>query len=276
MMTRNFFIYNGHGLYTTEYHKARAWTNYSFYVVRYLPQRVTELALLYIAYIRPFACMLYSRRGETCNDAKYLFCSDKSLDKCWDGRVLTKILQKESMERLGSKLSIWAFRHIIIGITKVHVKEISGYFEKDNRVKKDPLRENADAYLYAWQAGHQRETNVGIYGLDAAFPTRLQPELLGQFLRISLRWHHYLGPGVAEEKDIEGSDGRGKRKMVDCATQMTPPKKRKTIDCTTQVTPKKENRPGNFMNEMDSPETKKLKGQMIDIARKLQLRKERK
>ena len=39
------------------------------------------------------------------------------------------------------------------------------------------LKENQDVdlYIYAWQAGHQRETNVSIYGKNAAYPTQMQP-----------------------------------------------------------------------------------------------------
>jgi hypothetical protein len=271
-------MFNGNGMYATEYHKTRAWTNNSFYVIRFLPRRVTELALLYLAYIRPFACMLYAHGREIKNDAGYLFCSDRSLEKCWDGDVLTDVLQRESMARLGSKLGIWAFRHILIGITKVHVKEIAGYFLKDNKFEKDMLKENQDVdlYMYAWQAGHQRETNVSIYGKDAAYPTQMQPELLQQFLRISRRWHRWFPSGVVEEENIDESDGQGKkRKMVDSETQTTP-KKQKTIDYGTQMTPKKESHAGDFMDEIDSPETKKIKSEMIDAARRLQLRKNRK
>jgi len=81
----NFFILNGEGFYSTEYHKARASTNYSFHVVRYLPDSLMELTLLYIAYIRPFARMLSSHGKKNVPDLNYLFCSNSSPDKA--GRV---------------------------------------------------------------------------------------------------------------------------------------------------------------------------------------------
>src|SRR5579859_6079246 len=70
---RNFFILNREGFYSTEYHKVRASTNYSFYVVQYLPDRLMELTLLYITYIRPFARMLSSHRKKNVPDLGYLF-----------------------------------------------------------------------------------------------------------------------------------------------------------------------------------------------------------
>ena len=40
---RNFFIMRGNRFYVTEYHKARASTQYSYFIARYLPRRVSEL-----------------------------------------------------------------------------------------------------------------------------------------------------------------------------------------------------------------------------------------
>ena len=88
---RNFFVIWGRGCYCTEYHKARASTNFSYFVVRYLPDAVTTMILLYIVYIRPFANMIYNQISSTKNtdDGNYLFCSDKSPHKCWNGRFYT-------------------------------------------------------------------------------------------------------------------------------------------------------------------------------------------
>ena len=211
---RNFYVLNGEGFYSTEYHKARASTNYSFYIVRYLPDRLTELVLLYIAYIRPFARMLYSHGKKNVPDLGYLFCSNSSPDKPWNGELLSEILQAESEARLNARLNLWSARRILIAITKVHVKEITGHFAKDNRAWRDVLMNNPDFNIFAWQAGHQQSTNVAIYGLDAAFPGRLQPELMEQYRRISRLWHRWLG--------ILGDDGKAEIEQI-----MTPRKKRK-------------------------------------------------
>jgi|SRR5579859_114365 len=75
---RRFFILNGEGFYSIEYHKARASMNYLFHVIRYLPDRLTELTLLYIVYIRPFAMMLSSHGKKNVPDVSYLFCSNSA------------------------------------------------------------------------------------------------------------------------------------------------------------------------------------------------------
>jgi hypothetical protein len=187
MTRRNFFVPNGNGFYLTEYHtRAKASPNCSFYVARYLPERVTEVTSLYLMYIRPFAGMLY-RHGKknVRRDVGYLFCSDRSPDKCWTGDVLSDVLQKESLARLKVKLNLWSGRHILIAITKVHVKDIAGHFAKYNRAWRDMLMQNPDFNIFAWQVGHQRQTNVTVYGLDAGRP---QPELLDWYMHISRLW----------------------------------------------------------------------------------------
>ena len=70
-------------------------------------------------------------------DRGYIFCSDKSLNKCWTGVELSEILQEESLERLRVKINLWAWRQIIIGITKEHLEEIAPFFARDNRGCKD-------------------------------------------------------------------------------------------------------------------------------------------
>jgi hypothetical protein len=58
-ISRNFVFHHGQSCTIVEYNKARERTNYSFYVVRYLPEQVSMLMFIYLVYIRPFAKMLY-------------------------------------------------------------------------------------------------------------------------------------------------------------------------------------------------------------------------
>ena len=51
---QNVFVHNGRLAIITEYHKARSHTNHAFYVVRVLPQLVSEIIFQYLAYVRPF------------------------------------------------------------------------------------------------------------------------------------------------------------------------------------------------------------------------------
>src|SRR6266496_5254810 len=114
---RNFFVIGGHGFYVTEYNKARACTNHSYFVVRYLPSEVTHLMLLYIAFIQPFCNLLHSQISlrKHKSDGDYLFCLEDSNDICWNGKQLSEVLQRESKARLHVQINLWAYRHIVIG-----------------------------------------------------------------------------------------------------------------------------------------------------------------
>src|SRR5579859_2015076 len=131
---RNFYVLGGKAFYYTEYHKARASSNVSYHVVRYLPRRVGELAVLYLTYVRPLANLLYNQGLSTMNgfDGHYIFCSDETNDVPWNGKQLTDILRRETNMRMGVELGISLYRHLIIGITRIHVKKVAGNFEGDN------------------------------------------------------------------------------------------------------------------------------------------------
>ena len=192
----NFFIIDGHGFYVTEYHKTKASTNYSYFVVRYLPQPVTRLILLlYIAFIQPFCKLLYNQVSITKNsiDDHHLFCHDSNSDICWNGKRLSEVLQRESHARIDVKINLWAYRHIAISITKAHVKDIAPHFSKDDVAWKQILERDPNFNVFAWQAGHKRAMNISTYGLDQTYSCQLQPELLHEYLRISLIWHRLLG-----------------------------------------------------------------------------------
>jgi hypothetical protein len=229
---RNLFFIGGKLFYTTEYTKSRAANNHSYFVVRYLPPEVAQLVLLYITYIRPFSNFLYNQIAFTKNstDGDYLFCSEESPDKCWEGEVLSDVLQRESEDRLRVKINLWAYRHIVIAMAKAHVKEIAAHFEKDDAVWQQMLGSNPNFNIYAWQAGHKRATNVSTYGLDQAYPGRLQPELLHEYLRISQIWHQWLG--FRESIFIEMINNgiiRGKKNTCGREEPKTPTRKRKYI-----------------------------------------------
>jgi len=262
---RNFFIIQGHGLFTSEYHKARAATNFSYFVVRYLPDILSILTVLYIAYVRPFANMIYSQTllYKHVDDGNYLFCSDESPQKCWNGKILSKTLQEESQARLGVKINMRTYRQAAIAIAKTHLKEIAAYFDRNDELCERLIAQNKDHLIFSWQAGHQWSVNASTYGLDKAFPCHLQPELLRQYLRISLIWHRWLKLLKEEEqKEDEVRAPKKKRKMVHCAVQTT-----STMPLSME---------GEEEQPESSQETKRLQGIIADAKRMIELRREEK
>ena len=320
---RNLFVTHGEAFISTEYHKARTSTNYSFCVVRYLPESVATLVALYIIYVRPFAKMLFNnivlsqqtdlantvinkarpsrrakrtmkpcmkiekqvgrrriqKRGQTpvdLSDPGYIFCSDESPNKCWTGTDLSEILQKESSARLGVRINLWAWRHIIIRIAKEHLEEVAPFFEGDEPACKELLETNVYYSIFPWQAGHQRRIHTDVYGLDAAFPARLQKALRHFYRQISRLWHYWLGllnieprlqwPILVENKppqvnaETQTTPKKARRHSIEAAEgHLTPEsavKRRRLMDSEVHTTPKKECMWLEVRPE-DSPQTKR-------------------
>ena len=323
-------IHEGQGFTMVHYHKARGSTNYSFHIARFLPTSVTKLIVFYIVYIRPFVKLVFrqcfqsgcdpspkrkgreqqaqnfierlTRRTKNTDqqpnddlsiiDKGYIFCDDKSPNECWSGTELSAILQEESERRLGTKIGIWTWRHVIIAITKAHLEEIAPFFERDEAACKSLLERNVYYSIFPWQAGHQPRVNVAVYGLDAAFPGQMQPALLHFYRHISQIWHHWLGLGTAAERSIWST--RAKRLLHEIAAEgdtyveenggdldrdigLKDIKRQKvTVDSGTQTTPKKSTSALEIKVE-DSPTTKGLilnmKERLESVANIIELRR---
>lgn len=179
------------------------------------------------------------------------------------------------MSRL--KINLWAWRHLIIGITKAHLEEIAPFFSRDEKGCKQLLETNIYFNIFPWQAAHQSQMNLGVYGLDVAFPARLQPAVMGAYRQISRIWHYWLEVLDAEEVREWRTRGKWSRKRVgniesggedesgeeDESTERAG-KRRKIMDPGRPTTPKDRLRSLN-LNVEESPTTKALKVKARDI-----------
>ena len=120
------------------------------------------------------------------------------------------------------------------------MKEIYPHFAKDDALWEAMLNRNRDHNVYAWQTGHQRSTNVSTYGLDQTFPSRLQPELINEYIRISRIWQIFgkvwNGPvtvhvekTVNRRNEVEMESDGGSEMANERALQ-TPKRKRHTVE----------------------------------------------
>jgi hypothetical protein len=254
---RNLFIHGGDLFYVTEYHKARSATNLSHIVARFLPECVAQLVVSFIAFIRPFSDMLFSHISSNQNstDGNYLFCEKPQPEEPWGGKHLSRILQQASQAHLGVSLGVWSYRHLTVAVTRRYVKEVAGLFGfKDNEWEKHYEQERGRD-VYAWQTGHLKDTNAGCYGLDVAYPSQLQPELLEEYRRISRRWQEWLG------------FRRREASMVNVVTNgnslVTPTKRKAGADNAPEIVDPKE-----------SPESQKLRRMARNLERLRELRQE--
>ena len=258
---RNLFVHGGDLFYVTEYHKTRASTNLSHIVARFPSEEVSELILIFVAYIRPFANMIYNQVSAVPNNTNgnYLFSDEADPDQCWSGRHLSRIMQQASSGYLGTPgLSVWSYRHLASNVTKRYIKKIAGFFQvgegDDTEWAREYTKERSQD-VYAWQMGHTRKTNATIYGLDMAYPSQIQPELLDEYRCISVQWHDWLQFKQRNKRiSIEGGSKE----------PMTPKKRKQTEDSEDGVD----------LNV--SPESQRLKKMSKDLERLLELRREEK
>jgi hypothetical protein len=97
---RNIYVINGHMCFLTTYDKARKRRGNSEYVVRSLPDRVSQLLFQYLVFVRPFARALDRRESE------WLFGDGQGP---WAGTQLSWELAKATNKYLGVRLTVSGF-----------------------------------------------------------------------------------------------------------------------------------------------------------------------
>jgi len=197
---RNFYVMHGKAFFYTEYHKTRSMKLSSYHIVRYLPRRVGELAVLYLSYIRPFANLLYAQEiVETESDGDFFFCSEESQDQSWEDK-LTLVMQRETKARMGVQFGLKVYRQMAHAISHVHVHAAAADFQINDRGEQ----------VSAWQGGHSKKTSANLYGVNSAYPANLQPQLLADYWRASKAWHRFFdlddGELAAMEEDSDVTD----------------------------------------------------------------------
>lgn len=194
---RGLFAFKSQIMYITRHHKAKRSTNREFIVARFLPAAPSRILYKYLTYIRPFADLLHRERyrarllpsSEGSGTSKLLFRKQSGLEsKAWTSSAFNTALKRETVKCWSQAVNSKIMRQLRIGITDKHVREV---YEPLNRYDDRSPNAHRNA-IFAHQSGHrprQRGTN---YGLDGAFPTKMQPQLLELYGWASSRWHEFL------------------------------------------------------------------------------------
>ncbi|KAH7199165.1 hypothetical protein BKA60DRAFT_411898, partial [Fusarium oxysporum] len=184
-------VWGGYVVYVIRHHKAKRLTNREFYVVRFLPIRLGRVLYKYLVYIRKVADLLrreqtgYNHSGQQLSQTRLLFHSN---GKAWPTSRLTAILTKATLEVWQQAVNVRMYRQLAIAVTEKHVREVHIPF---NRY--DDCSSDADINVaLAWQSGHRPLQRGVTYGLDGAYPFRLQPPLLRAYEWASTRWHEFI------------------------------------------------------------------------------------
>jgi hypothetical protein len=108
--------------------------------------------------------------------------------KPWKTSRLTKILKEYTEKATGIPIGVREYRQLTIAITEKHIKQIVKPFNQYD----DKTKEADIGVAFACQSGH-RPLQRGIsYGLDGAFPNRLQAALLEVYRWVSEEWHKFI------------------------------------------------------------------------------------
>jgi hypothetical protein len=181
-------IWNGLMGYVLQHHKAKRQMGREFYVVRFLPLRLAHVMYKYLVYVRRFAALLRREReiqSPPCHHERLLF---HSRGKPWSTSRLTLILMQATSNVWQYKVNIRIFRQMAISITERHVREI----HSPQNIYNDTSADADLNVVFAWQSGHRPLQRGITYGLDGAFPNRLQPALLRAYEWASTRWHEFI------------------------------------------------------------------------------------
>lgn len=191
---RGMFIHKSFIIHVIRHHKAKRSTNREFVVARFLSAPLTRIVYKYLVYVRRFVDLLYrersSRGTEAVATSPLLFRAKATLNtKAWPSTRFNEALKAATSSIWSQPVNTQVMRQLSIGITKKHVQEI---YEPFNRF--DDKGPNASRnVVFSWQSGHRPGENGRSYGLDGAFPTAMQPQLLDLYQWVSMRWHEFLG-----------------------------------------------------------------------------------
>jgi antitoxin component of RelBE/YafQ-DinJ toxin-antitoxin module len=195
---RNIFICQGRILLVFAYNKASQNSNNSFFVVRVPCALVERCLFLYLAYIRPFSDFL-SRQLNLVNASvptnPHLFTAYDTPLSCFNSSACSKLLQQSTPE-CPILLRFQIYRQIAVAISKKHLPDIVQPFDPHTRRGHDGLLR-----LLSFQTGHNPATHAGAYALDRAYPAKLQPDLVEQYLEISKVWHQFLD--IAKDSTLQ-------------------------------------------------------------------------
>ncbi|KAL6229242.1 hypothetical protein BDW75DRAFT_245912, partial [Aspergillus navahoensis] len=187
---RAIYIYQATLLYLIRHNKSKWHSRKEFIIARFLPPRAGRILFLYLVYIRPFAEMLCREQGfQTCSETgnQLLFWSLLQR-RAWTPKNFYHIITTATQKVWGQTANPRQYRQLSIGITEKHVRGAQLAIDLTDDTTPDA---NPDV-VYAWQSGHRPRERAQTYGLDGAFPTKLQPALLRAYARASHAWHEFL------------------------------------------------------------------------------------
>jgi len=184
LQDRNVFIIDGQVVVVTRYHKSQSQFDRPKVVPRFLPWRVGQLVVIYLAYVQRLReHLLVQVQGQGWSD--YIWCNDKGI---WDTDRMTGIIKQETAMGLGHGYTTLDYRHIAVSIGRVKVGEsfAAGYKEEIGEIEEPEVEEESGLDL---QSGRGEKQGSLKYGVPVDIVAHLSVRSLETFRPLSEGWH---------------------------------------------------------------------------------------
>jgi len=204
----NLRVINGRVAIITEYDKSRSIRGLSHYVVRFLPDRLGQVLIQYIAFIDSYARPLPMDKRED----EFLFSGPNGP---WTGVEGTETMIEATEKYLGVRLTWGGWRQVAIGFKDwLLYKEMKVFKEEEKDADEEEEEEyesdelNLLAHIMDRQSAHNTRTARAHYAVDSNFLTGLRPALIHAYETASLAWHEMLGFGASKGPCFAGKHHR--------------------------------------------------------------------
>ena len=185
---RNVFVVDGQVVLITRYHKSQALLDRPKVIPRWPASSVAQLLVIWLAYPRLLRDQLEMQtHGQAISD--YIWSDSNGP---WETSRLTRILQRESGQTLGTTIGTLDYRHIAVSIGREVVGESfgRGYQDEIGEVEEAEADEGEDGLDL--QAGRGELQGRLRYGVPVNIMPHLSVRSLEMFRPLSERWHGFL------------------------------------------------------------------------------------
>lgn len=198
LQDRNMFVVDGDFMTVTRYHKSASQFDKPKVVPRFLPPRLGQLLVLYLARLQPFQEYLtvHVLHG---GYSDYVWADEQGP---WGTDRLTRILKQETGKRLGEALSTNKYRHTAVGIGREKVARSFAYgYQDEVDDDEEPEVDEGEEDVMELQNGRSTSTGQAVYSVPINIIKHLSSRSIETFRPLSMAWHRFLG--VDERNEVK-------------------------------------------------------------------------
>jgi len=225
LQDRNVFVVDGAVMTVVRYHKSQSQWDKPKVVPRFLPPRLGQVMVLYLGYLQPFReYLVVTVLGGGLDD--YIWSNEQG---AWGTDRLTRVLRRETGQRLGVELSTLGYRHTAVGIGRVKVGESfgKGYQDEVGEIDEAEVDEDGED-LIELQNSRTTVMGVGNYSVPIDIVKHLSTRSIDAFRALSTAWHRFLGVDGQGEASEERRRQR-KRQMRESVSGLSILPKEKAV-----------------------------------------------